>query len=318
MNHSQIPIHIRELLDVCRDEQMLAEDVNMQPLRDWIDQDPGRRNYWDEIRLFDSKVANAFDSADIPIDLTSRVLDRIRTSINSNGQAKDTTLNGSSPTESGKWPVELDKTNTGIFARRRMRNALVGFAAMAACIALVSLGMYLSGWFSSNVPTQAKTPPTNLEAIEWARQLPEKAIWNQDLSSVPGSYPISNDLTVNAVAWSPFETEFDPDAVVYDHTPPGLEKTYVFVLKLTEEADRSIFPNHPKYRASNFSAATSCDGNHLFMLVVMGDSGVYRDRVKQSIGIVSNQSRLNGQAHSTEMVKLLSDIDLWLTTVQSH
>ena len=313
MNHSQIPIHIRELLDVCRDEQMLAEDANMQPLRDWIDQDPGHRDYWDEIQLFDSKITNAFESAVIPVDLNSRILDRVRASINSNGQANDTTL-----TESAIRTVELDKSKTDFFARQRLRNALVGFAAMAACIALVCLGMYLSGWFSSNIPTHAKTPPTNLEAIEWARQLPEKAIWNQDLSSVPGEYPVSNDLTVNAVAWSPFETEFDPGAVVYDHTPPGLEKTYVFVLKLAEESGQSIFPNHPKYRASNFSAATSCDGNHLFMLVVMGDSGVYRDRVKQSIGIVSNQSGINGQAHSNELANLLSDIDRWLTSVQSH
>ena len=365
MNHSQIPNHIRELMDVCSSEQMLSDDANMRPLRDWMDENPAGMDLWQRLRDFDATLEKSYVAVDIPSGLNDRIRDRILSASQGNcnrddGNQDDYSQNNGKSIdrinpalaldedldrhlaafELGKQPSLISKTNPvnedesikkkidssnplvaapqrlskKRLSKKKIQTWSIGLVT-ALSLALIGYGvMHWLGMFDSNVNRLADGHPSDVEAIAWVRNIP--AHWNRDLESAPTvDYPTSNDLMVDPVAWQPFETKYDPDAIVYDYTPSGQENTYLFVLNVADKGDlRTSLPTSPRYEASNYSVGQSHDeNNHLYVLVVMGNANTYRKRVKPSIGIVLNDP--NGSSWfdlSPQMLGVLGDIDNWL------
>lgn len=360
MNHSQIPNQIRELMDVCSSQQMLADDANMEPLRDWMNENPAGMDLWQRLRDFDATIEKTFVTVEIPSGLSDRIRDRIRSATQDNNnhdtdnQERGKSVDRINPAyamdeeldrqlaafELEKQPSliskpspvqqdesiekKVDSSNPLVaapqmfskkkFSKKKIQKWSIGLVT-ALSLALIGYGvMHWLGIFDSNVNRLADGHPSDVEAIAWVRNIP--AHWNRDLESAPTTdYPTSNDLTVDPVAWQPFETKYDPDAIVYDYTPSGQENTYLFVLNVADKGDlRTSLPTSPRYEASNYSVGQSHDeNNHLYVLVVMGNANTYRKRVKPSIGIVYNDSKGSSWVDvSPQMLGVLGDIDNWL------
>jgi hypothetical protein len=239
----------------------------------------------------DSVLKVAFQDVAVPDGLAGRLLDRLaeaRRDLPLPGSAAAVPEAGKTGTapicaehpegRSGKWGPGTLRVPFSC-SRRRVLLAVGAFSAMAAVAVGVLLRLHRA---ESETPRSILEHSVQFFAVEAGEQpvaagAAGAAHWLSK-EPPPAEYPISREvLRGPRVRWRMVERFLSRPAVAYDLGEPGGPRATLYVTRRTVAGLPAFPPTAPVWSTAGRSAAAWQTQNTLYVLVVEGDLGAYRN-----------------------------------------
>lgn len=248
-------IGIREAIDACRPGGDDLQSLELEAVAAQIQGDPQLRQRFEQLQNLDRTIGREFRQVDVPDGLEERLLARLAWE--------------GEPAESE--PVTPAASDRRTVTRRELLWR-IGLAASAVAAVVVIGVMYLK--------PPAEAPPlfaddlTSADSVAKILAAVDEDAWQTTDPTFDG-YPQSRYLLVPFHAWQRIATEHDPEAMVYDITPPGGPDALLFVLRPrggVRDDSQSGPPATPASTTGGQSLAAwhEKDNDLVYLLVISG------------------------------------------------
>ena len=267
-NPQKLDPRLLEAVEACRPGSEDPADAELSALADAVAADPELRAVYDKLKQTDVVLAEAFHDVPVPEGLADRIVDRL-------ASARQTQVAPDDPTATEDNAAELPSAvakRGGLLRRRRVLGA-AGLVAMAGSV----LAAFLIWGGPREEWTEGKVADAAMMLFDEEGNPPPGGSLTSK-KSPPGSYRISPLVAqLPGIRWRWTDEFLDRQAVAYDLTPTGGARATLYVVKCRVPGLRGSPPNNPAYNSLNRCAAAWQSGGLLYVLVVDGGAGRYRE-----------------------------------------
>ena len=257
-NPPKLDPRILEAIEACRPGSEDPSDAEFAALADGMVANAELRTLYDKLKQTDVVLAEAFHDVPVPEGLADRIVDRLASARQT--QLEDNAAESSPP---------IAKRGRRLWRRWVIGAALATAGSVAAFLIWGTPEERLTGegveWAAIMLFDDEGNPPPEGNPIA------EKA--------PPGSYPLGGDVvSLPEIRWRRIDGEFlGRRGVAYDLAPPGSPRATLYVVKCRVPGLRGSPPYNPARNSRNRCAAAWQSGGLLYVLVVDGGVGGYRE-----------------------------------------
>ena len=254
-NPPKIDLRFLEAVEACRPGSENLSDAEL-------------RTVYDKLKQTDVVLAEAFHDVPVPEGLADRILDRL-------ASAAEPSVLPEEPIATPDSAVELDSAVAKRGRFWRSRSVLVA-TVLGTAVSLTAAFVIL------NDSEEGLTG----ESVEWAAIMlfdnegnspPAGNLISEKAS--PGSHPLGPPAVaqLSGIRWRRIDEFLGREGVAYDLAPPGSPRATLYVIKRKVPNLRDFPPPNPATNSRNQFAAAWQSGGLLYVLVVDGGAGRYRD-----------------------------------------
>lgn len=265
---SELDPRLLEAIDACRPGSEDLSDAELSALAEGMAVDPELRAVYDRLKQSDVVLAEAFHDVPVPDGLGDRILDRL-----ASARRMQAAPDGSTATEDNAAESSPPLAKRGRFWRRRR---LLG--GVAALVLAGSLLLAFSIWGDSeDALTGGMVEQVAIELFDKeCDSLP--AGQRADDVSPPRSHPLDpNVAQLAGIRWRWIDGFLGHRGVAYDLAPPGSPRATLYVFKCRVPNLGVSPPRTPACNSRNRFAAAWQSGGLLYVVVVDGGLGRYRE-----------------------------------------
>lgn len=257
--------HLREAIEACRPGSDDLHSPEMASLREQLAADPELQQFYDRVKHFDRRLAEAFRDVPVPEGLEARILARLGiagavSAADSRGDVAEAAPMRRSPFDQ---PPEAAQS-------RRSRRWLFRAAAAVAASLLVGTFVYL----------QRPIPLAESQILDAARsafQSEGTNAWNEGAPPdrfLPSGYV--RRVSLARVKWRELEGFLGHQAVVYDLTRPDGPSARLYVVRANAAGLPPLPPSAPQSTTHGMSVSAWAERGLLCILVVDGTPRDYQ------------------------------------------
>lgn len=266
-NPPRIDPRILEAIEACRPGSEDLSDAELAVLADEMAAKAELRTVYDKLKQTDVVLAEAFHDVPVPGGLADRIVDRL-----ASARPTQVVPDGSTATEDNAAESSPQIAKRG----RRLRRRWVLSAAVLAVAG--SLLMVFAIWGDSEDGLTGGTAEQAAIVLFGKEGNAPPAGHRASDVSPPRAHPFSPQLPQPpGTRWRRIDEFLGRRGVAYDLTAPGQPKATLYVIKRRAPNLRDSPPYNPAYNSLNRCAAAWQSDGLLYVLVVDGSVGRYRE-----------------------------------------
>lgn len=221
----------------------------------------------------DAVLNRCLEDVEVPAGLADRLKDRL-------SSAKHDALldvDEHDGFESSVRTIDRSARNMSPSSPHQRRPAWLGWVALSLLVCFVASSATIAFVVMRQPPAVVSRDHLAHQSMEWKLSVDQQE-WTVGLPPQSGTYPVSQDVLTQPRGWMTISTNYDPQTVVYDLTPPGQKQVLQFTVRTSRQFNLDpVLPAEPTYETGSFCIGASYFEGVLYVVFVEGDVRRYRE-----------------------------------------